>query len=136
MNKTRATTTIALAGLLAVGLFAAPRTTVAQPAAETPSDTVRSIELPTFPPDLPDAPGRNAVVGSCTICHTPAYVTMQPPFARKAWEATVDKMRKVYGAPIPDAVVPEIVGYLMAVRGKPDAAATAGPPSAATRPAK
>jgi hypothetical protein len=126
MTKLRAST-FAFAGLLTAGLTVAPRFAAAQPAVTPPpagGETIKSIDLPVLPPNLPDAPGRNAVVGSCTICHTPAYVTMQPPFPRKTWEATVEKMRKVYGAPVPDAVVPEIVNYLVAVRGKPDAPAT------------
>jgi hypothetical protein len=126
MTKQRAAA-VTIAGLLGAVLFAAPRPTAAQPAVTPPpagESTVKSIDLPMISPNLPDAPGRNAVIGSCTICHTPAYVTLQPPFPRKTWEATVDKMRKVYGAPVPDAVVPEIVGYLMAVRGKADAPAT------------
>ena len=51
-------------------------------------------------------------------CHTPRYVLEQPPLPRKTWQAEVDKMRKTYGAPVPDEDVPPIVDYLVAVRGK------------------
>jgi hypothetical protein len=96
----------------------------AQPAITQPAtaDTVKSIDLPQMPPDLPDHPGRIAVMTSCIICHSPRYITMQPEFPRKTWEAQVEKMRKVYGAPIPDALVPDIVNYLIAVRGKSEPA--------------
>ncbi|HEX3345925.1 MAG TPA: hypothetical protein VHS09_15175 [Polyangiaceae bacterium] len=62
-------------------------------------------------------PGRDQVTSSCVVCHSPRYVLDQPPLPRKAWEGIVDKMRKTYGAPVPDEDVPAIVGYLVAVRG-------------------
>jgi hypothetical protein len=95
----------------------------AQPTTPEPTtNPIKSIDLPQFPVDIPEGPGRNAVMASCVICHSPRYITMQPNFPRKTWEAQVDKMRKVYGAPIPDAAVPEIVSYLMSVRGKAEPA--------------
>ena len=99
------------------------------PATET--DGVRSITLPTPPVELPEAPGRNLIAANCIICHSPSYIMMQPRFPRKVWEASVDKMRKTFGAPVPESLVPEIVDYLMAVRGAPTPAT--GP---ATQPAK
>jgi hypothetical protein len=96
------------------------------PAAES-SDGVRSINLPQQPIDLPDAPGKNLVVANCILCHSTAYITMQPAFPRKVWEANVEKMRKTFGAPVPEQHVPQIVDYLMAIRGE-------GQP--ATRPAE
>src|SRR4051812_43505637 len=114
------------AGVLAfAALIIGQSRSSAQPAVPTPpanNDGVKSIELPQMPPDLPEGKGKNAITGSCIICHSNRYITMQPPFPRKTWEAIVDKMRKTYGAPVPDAVVPEIVDYLVAVRGKPDPA--------------
>lgn len=83
----------------------------------TDADGVRSITLPAVPFELPDAPGKNLVVANCIICHSPSYITMQPAFPRKVWEAEVAKMRTTYGAPIPEQLVPQIVDYLVAVRG-------------------
>ena len=122
MKKT--SVTIAGAMLLANAIVGSHSNSVAQPAVPTPppTDNVKSIDLPQIPPDMPEGPGKNAITGSCIICHSNRYITMQPPFPRKTWEAIVDKMRKTYGAPVPDAVVPEIVNYLVAVRGKPDPA--------------
>lgn len=96
------------------------------PAAESP-DGVRSINLAQQPIDLPDAPGKQVVVANCILCHSTNYITMQPAFPRKVWEAEVEKMRKTFGAPVPEQAVPQIVDYLMAIRGE-------GSP--ATRPVK
>jgi hypothetical protein len=76
------------------------------------------FRLPEAPAALPSAPGREAVMLACGVCHTPNYITLQPPFAREIWIAEVTKMRKTYMAPIPDDKVDEIVNYLVAVRGK------------------
>ena len=112
------------AALLVALAVSQPRSE-AQPSVPTPapgSSTVKSIDLPQIPPDLPEGKGKTAITGSCIICHSNRYITLQPPFPRKTWEAIVDKMRKTYGAPVPDATVPEIVDYLMAVRGKAEPA--------------
>ncbi|HEX8916209.1 MAG TPA: hypothetical protein VF796_27920 [Humisphaera sp.] len=107
---------------------AAPAASTAAPVAPaSETDGVRSIVLPTPPVELPEAPGRNLIAANCIICHSPSYIMMQPRFPRKVWEAEVDKMRKTFGAPVPENLVPEIVDYLMAVRGAP---------TPATQPAK
>jgi hypothetical protein len=41
----------------------------------------------------------------------------QPAMAKAAWEAEVAKMRGVYKAPVDEKDVPDIVGYLAAVKG-------------------
>jgi hypothetical protein len=83
-----------------------------------PASTVHSIPYPTVaPPDLPDAPGKDALNVNCVICHTQRYVLMQPKFSKKVWTAEVDKMRKTYGATIPEDQVPQIIDYLVAIRG-------------------
>jgi hypothetical protein len=97
---------------------AAPASTV-QPARVV--GDVHSITPPYVPePDLPQGPGRDAFMLSCTICHSNRYVTMQPHFSRKIWAAEVDKMRKTYGAPISDEQAAQSVDYLVSIRGKSD----------------
>jgi sulfite dehydrogenase (cytochrome) subunit B len=126
-------TLLTLAVSVASALVAAENTTTrsSTPADVTPATTtedgVRSITLPTIAFDLPDAPGKNLIVGNCMICHSPSYITMQPPLSRKTWEANVVKMRTTFGAPIPETLVPEIVDYLVKIRGLPEPA---------TRPSK
>jgi len=62
---------------------------------------------------LSDAPGRQAVEANCIMCHSLDYIPMNSPFLdRKGWEASVNKMIKVMGAPISDADARAIVDYL------------------------
>jgi cytochrome c oxidase cbb3-type subunit 2/cytochrome c oxidase cbb3-type subunit I/II len=78
---------------------------------------VHSIVLPHFDPELLEAPGRDQYLQVCVSCHSPRYVTMQPPFPQRQWEETVDKMAKVYGAQIDQNQRASIVQYLVATRG-------------------
>ena len=82
-----------------------------------PITGIRSITLPQINTAMPAGPGQAIFAGNCTICHTPRYVLMQPPFPRKTWQAEVEKMKKVYGAPLADEQIPPIVDYLVSVRG-------------------
>jgi hypothetical protein len=102
------------AGLLAAwGVLAACSSRSSSP----PSPTLHTLRLPAENVPLPDLPGRAKVASACAVCHSPRYVLEQPPLPRKTWEAEVDKMRKTYGAPVPDEDVAAIVDYLVAVRG-------------------
>jgi hypothetical protein len=74
-----------------------------------------SITLPEDTTTLPDGPGVAAVTTNCLACHSPAMILTQPRLTRKVWEAEVEKMAKVYKAPIDAKAVPQIVDYLVAV---------------------
>jgi cytochrome c5 len=102
---------IGAAAVVATGVMTA-RSTLAQEKAG-----VKSITLPQVEPNLPDAPGRDAVNAGCVVCHSTRYITMQPAFPREVWVAEVDKMRKTFGAPITDEQAKPIVEYLVAIRG-------------------
>ncbi len=68
-------------------------------------------ETATFKPGT----NREVVMNNCTACHSSDYVQTQPrgpKFTKDFWTAEVNKMIKVYGAPIDDADVPKIVDYL------------------------
>jgi hypothetical protein len=67
---------------------------------------------PSFTPELAEGEGRQEVQSFCAICHSTRYITMQPPLPGATWEAEVNKMIKVYGAPIPDAAAKKITAYL------------------------
>ena len=68
---------------------------------------------------LVEAPGKDLVVASCAICHSLDYVPMNSRFLdRKGWEASVNKMIKVMGAPIPPEDAAKIVDYLATQYGK------------------
>jgi hypothetical protein len=68
---------------------------------------------------LKDGPAKDLVVGRCAICHSLDYIPMNSPFLdRKGWEAEVDKMVKVMGAPITPEEAQKIVDYLATEYGK------------------
>lgn len=66
-------------------------------------------------------PKLDVVVANCSLCHSADYISTQPPLPRKSWQATVDKMRLKYGAPIQTNNVDAIVTYLTTTYGVPDA---------------
>ncbi|POR39998.1 cytochrome c [Methylobacterium sp. V23] len=78
----------------------------------------KAITIPHELPYLPAGPGRAAFVTNCMTCHSPNYVLNQPRFPRKTWKAEVNKMIKVYGAPIPEDQVDAITDYLVSFNGQ------------------
>jgi len=67
---------------------------------------------------LHDGPGREKVTSYCSVCHSVDYIAMNAPvFDRKGWEASVTKMIKVLGAPIPKEDVAGMVDYLATFYG-------------------
>ena len=63
---------------------------------------------------LKDAPGRELVEANCVMCHSQDYIQMNSPFLdRRGWEASVNKMIKVMGAPIGERDARAIVEYLV-----------------------
>jgi hypothetical protein len=80
-----------------------------------------SITLPDDPPgftDLPDLPGRDAVIANCTACHSPSTMLQQPKVSREKWESQVTKMVEIYKAPVDPQAVPVIVDYMVAVQAQ------------------
>ena len=68
---------------------------------------------------LKEGAGKNLVVAQCAICHSLDYIPMNSPFLdRKGWEASVNKMVKVMGAPISPEDAQKIVDYLATQYGK------------------
>ena len=67
---------------------------------------------PLYPPEMESGEGKAEVEGYCSTCHSTRYITMQPPLPAAAWEAEVAKMKKTFGATIPDEATSKIVGYL------------------------
>lgn len=58
----------------------------------------KAIDLPGDGAPLPE---RAAIVTqNCTGCHSSEMLTTQPVLDAKTWAAEIDKMRKVYHAPI------------------------------------
>lgn len=78
----------------------------------TLADTLR-IELPKETATLKPGPGADMANGQCLICHSAEYVATQPRDKPLAfWKAEVEKMKKVYGAPVPDDQIDSIAEYL------------------------
>lgn len=72
-------------------------------------------EVPSYPVpalELAAGEGRPEVQIYCNTCHSPRYITMQPPLSAEAWEAEVNKMDKTLGANIPDDSRMKIIRYL------------------------
>jgi hypothetical protein len=100
-------------------------------------DGVRRIELPAetavFKPA--ELPGYALVNATCLTCHSVEYVKYQPSSSpRTYWQATVTKMQKTFGAPIPDAMVEPLVDYLVRTYGaEKEHPAVAPPPNPGKR---
>lgn len=80
-------------------------------------DSVKSIELPAMAFDLADGPNRDKAAGFCAICHGTEYIPMQPKLSKAQWTATVTKMIKAFGAPVPQEEADRIIEYLSAAYG-------------------
>lgn len=79
-----------------------------------------SLTLPDDPMELPEGPGRDAVLENCTACHSPSTLLQQPKVPREKWESIIGKMKKLYKAPVEDAAVPAIAGYMVHVQSQPE----------------
>lgn len=79
--------------------------------------TLNSVEV-TFPQSDRLFPGENAdaINSNCLTCHSASMIFNQPQLSKAAWEEEVTKMRKAYGAPVPDESVSAIVDYLAGLR--------------------
>ena len=74
-----------------------------------------SYELPEEKSALKQTPGVDVVENNCASCHSVDYIVTQPrglKFKNDFWKSEVDKMIKVYGAPVDAADIPKIVDYL------------------------
>ena len=98
------------------------------------------IKLPAESARLSESklPGYSLAMTYCFTCHSTDYVIYQPSSTRATWKASVTKMQKVLGAPIPDTAVEPIAEYLAqtygAERSKPgEARPTSGEPAGKTR---
>jgi mono/diheme cytochrome c family protein len=69
-------------------------------------------QYPIYYPELAAGEGKDEVENNCQLCHSPRYITMQPPLPAQAWADEVNKMRKTYGASIPDDAAQKIIQYL------------------------
>ena len=76
-----------------------------------------SYKLPDETAAFKPGPNLEVVMNNCTGCHSADYIAIQPrgpKYKTDFWQAEVNKMIKLYGAPVNDADVPKIVEYLAA----------------------
>ena len=114
---------VALSALAARGLYADFRAGYYTP---TGAETIHQVlsnavstdatydagQYPIFNPELAAGDGKDEVENNCELCHSPRYITMQPALPAQAWADEVNKMRKTFGASIPDDTAQKIIEYL------------------------
>ena len=124
--KNRALTIFAVAGGVAIaagvvyadlkkGYYAPDQLGSIQQAAPSALSPDADYEVSAYPvPSLDLAPGdgRQDVQIYCNTCHSPRYITMQPPLPAATWEDEVNKMNKAYGAGISEDTSRKIIEYL------------------------
>jgi hypothetical protein len=69
-------------------------------------------QYPIYYPELAPGEGKDDVENNCELCHSPRYITMQPVMPAQAWADEVNKMRKTFGASIPEDTAQKIIQYL------------------------
>lgn len=77
-----------------------------------------TIKLPAETSQFKPGPNLDVVQANCTGCHSADYVATQPTgpkFGKDFWTAEVNKMIKVYGAPIASGDIPKIADYLASI---------------------
>jgi len=82
------------------------------PNAASMDATYDAGQYPIYYPELAAGEGKDEVENNCELCHSPRYITMQPPLPAQAWSDEVNKMRKTFGASIPDDTAQKIIQYL------------------------
>jgi hypothetical protein len=89
-------------------------TSITQEAASefSPDGKYDAGSYPSFTPELAAGDGKQEVQSFCLTCHSTRYIIMQPSLPAATWEAEVNKMIKVYGAPIPETTGKIITSYL------------------------
>ncbi len=114
---------IALALLAAVTLvWAEEPAPVAPPTFDW---TTKSFDLPSRGA-LFQGSGAALLNQDCLICHSAMFVDEQPALPAATWRAEVLKMKNVFGAPVDDKDIADLVAALTARHGTTPDAAPAG----------
>jgi hypothetical protein len=86
----------------------------AVPAELSPDSNYEVSAYPVPAPELAPGDGLSDVRIYCNTCHSPRYITMQPPLPAATWETEVNKMNKTFGAGIAEENTRKIISYLQA----------------------
>ncbi len=87
----------------------------AAPAPVPPSFALKSatLTLPEERPVLPATANGALLTQNCTGCHSAEMLASQPPLDAAKWQSEIDKMRKVFHAPIAESDDPALVAALL-----------------------
>ncbi len=109
----RAATRARAAALLGLGVIAAAAMLLRLAHAAPPSRWSKvTVELPVSAELFPGGDRASLANSQCLICHSVDMVLLQPPRTRQQWTETINKMRTVYGAPLPANQVDALALYL------------------------
>jgi hypothetical protein len=75
----------------------------------------QSLTLPGDQTAFSPGSAADILIVNCTGCHSPEMILNQPKLAAEKWQATIDKMRKAYHAPIAPTDDAKIVAALLAL---------------------
>jgi len=84
------------------------------PAEFLPDSNYQVSAYPVPAAELTRGDGLQEVQIFCNTCHSPRYITMQPPLPAPTWAAEVKKMNETFGAGIPEDSAQKIILYLQA----------------------
>lgn len=87
-----------------------------------------SVSLPASVATFPAGDGANTATSQCLICHSADMVLRQPALSESQWRAIINKMRTVYGAPLPADQVDALAAYLSKLISERGASDTSPPP--------
>lgn len=113
-----------LGGFAALMLAACtkPADSGGEPAA-VPADFALSSARISLPQEeesrLPQTAAGDLLAQNCTGCHSAEMLLSQPPFDPAKWQATIDKMRQVFHAPIDPARDAALVRALAKLQKSP-----------------
>ncbi len=111
----RSSTRRAAIAVVAAAVVLAATSAAEPPPAAKPNGV--AVQLPTPIGAFREAPGVELAMAQCALCHSPEYLANQPPSKRAFWRETVEKMKKNYKAPIPEALVDPLTDYLVEAYG-------------------
>lgn len=76
-----------------------------------------SVTLPVSTTLFPAGEGAASANSQCLICHSASMVLSQPQRTEAQWKETINKMRNVYGAPLPVEQVEPLAAYFFRALG-------------------
>jgi len=122
MSKTKLKATICLLCVACISLYSCRQQQAAVPKVKqngsyTAKGSIQEMVIEPETVTFPEHAGKAEFESYCGICHSLKYITMQPDFPRKTWDAEVHKMIEKYGAPIDSVTGKKIVDYLVAIKG-------------------